>query len=420
MEKKKFKLISTFILFLILFLAIFANPVIAQDSNGEEAGVPTGMFVHWFNIIPEKSYAEIDFFNRTTQIDIQYQDEWNWWLIPFAVPWIIETWKPKNWFTNWYGPLEDDAALAISEPVEFSVEFVDGNPEGWRAWLGVTNFRSYLGKTNKTIPLFVSIDGPISKRLEQIRIVGKMGDPESEAGIIYENTWDILLKAENFSKARLETNKDKNIKASPNDIISFPIEVENTGYFLDTYVFTSTSSKESAPRQWNTSIIGSVTLGPGESTTVYLDINTPDRFYESSDINVITVEVFSKENLNRPLDTLTVSVTMQGFYLSPLGLFLILILLIILLLIVFFVISYRKYITKKLRKPKKEKKKKEEQKKVKEPIKEVKKEQKIEPVKQQKSTLTVKEKKPNIDKRKEKALQKVRRQQEKQKNKYQS
>ncbi len=415
MIKKKFKLISTFFLIFILILTLFFQPVYAQESE-EEPGVQTGMFVHWFDVTPETSCAEIDYFNGTTEINLYYEDLWNWWVIPFAVPWLPNTWNPKNWFQNWNDPLPEASTLSISEPVRLSVEFLDGDSEGWNVYLGLTNFSSYLGTTRKNITLFVSIDGPISKRFEEIRIVGTMGDPEAEEPL-YTHYCTLLLKAINFSRANLYSDENKDIKSTPRSILSYPIEIENKGYLRDTFVFKSSATKKGGPRGWNSSIGGSVILEPGEKTTVYLSIKTPDKFYEASDINIITVDVYSKDNLDRSLDTLTVSVKIEGFDLSPLLFFSLFLGIIILLVVIFIILKFKKRIVRKLRK---DKKKKEQQKKVKEPKKVVKKEQKIEPVKQQKSTLAVEKIKPKIDKRKEKALQKVRREQEKQKNKYQS
>lgn len=360
MGKTKLKLVSIFILSLFLVLSLFTQPVLSQETE-EEPGLQTGMFVHWFELNPETNFAEIDYFNETTEINIHYQDLWNWWIIPFAVPWLPSTWNPANWFQNWNDPLPEDSQLAISENVHLTIEFLDGDPEGWNAYLGLTDFPSYLGTTQKNITLFVSIDNPISERFEKIRIVGYMGDPEAEE-FVYVGHCNILLKAENFNRANLFSSEKIDITASPHTIINYPIMIENKGYFRDKFVFTATPTKEGNLRGWQSSISGSVILDPGESTKIYLNVKTPDIFYVISDINIITVDVYSQQDLNRSLDSHEISVRMQGFYFSPLAFFFIFITILIVLILIFFTIFYKRYWlvvhAKQNKKPKKKEKKK--------------------------------------------------------------
>ena len=414
MGKTKSKLISILILFLFLVLSLFVQPVFAQETE-EEPGLKTGMFIHWFEITPETNFAEIDYFNETTEINIHYQDLWNWWIIPFAVPWLPSTWNPANWFQNFNDPLPENSQLAIRENLHLSVEFLDGDPEGWNVYLGLTDFDSYLGTTQKNITLFISIDGPISKRYEEIKIVGYMGDPEAEE-FVYVGHCNILLKAENFNRASLFSDEKIDITAAPHTIITYPIVVENKGYFRDKFVFTATPTKEGDLRGWQSSIPGSVVLDPGESTTVYLNVKTPDVFYVISDINIITVDVFSQQDLNRPLDSQEVSVRMQGFYFSPLVVFIVIITILILIILIGLVKILKNFFPKKSNKDKKKEKKSEKEtlRKIETPkkIKE-KNEERIKPKTEIKPNLAVKISPDQL--RKEKAIEKARRLQEKQK-----
>lgn len=305
--------------------------------------------------------------------------------------------------------------------LEFEPEIYVGNKSGWELKVVPPTIGGTTGGMNHTITLYAQVDELAADYSVVIRIKCTRVLPNGdEAGVNYIY---VPVKANAFNKVFM-TATDIEKTTTPRSIIQYKVDVRNEGFYEDIFNFKAVSKDKG--------IIGVISesalaLKPGETKTITLFVQTPNKFFDPGTPHKIDIYVTSINDPNQEYIG-TVRIVTQGFYFSELAIFSIIAPIILLIIVIFL---FKKFGSKLLKRRKKTKNKtkpetikKTEQKTESLPLKqetpEKSKEKDIrktkeESKKEKKPTIAVQEQKPKIDKRKEKAIQKAKREQKKQK-----
>jgi len=347
--------------------------------------------------------------------------------------------------------------------LDFSVEFPDFGSDGWFVTFNPTLIYFEVGKvmkTNVTIqlnnPRVPVQSGRIRVKVTDYWVFSNVWFPEGpEKNIFQKFSWffgaitagfgkysgqvlpeefyfDVLVNVKPFRDVQLEALDL--VKLKPNSITSIPITVKNRGNYNDTFAFRITSEYENIKLTDPTIL----SLQPGLSADTLLGVAVPDYVVDSGTIYSINIEVYSIEEPNVTIASQKVLLETQGLYVSEMNGFFFGLFIILFIGIVVIIVRKIKQLPEKkaeekkktVTKKKKEKKKSKgffsnlfkelEEKFIKEKIK-------PEPIKKIEKPAEIKKEEPIVVKKvdrkaeeerrkKEKALEKIKKQQEKQKS----
>lgn len=347
--------------------------------------------------------------------------------------------------------------------LDFSVEYPDFSSEGWSVTFNPTEIYFEIGKvikTNVTIqlnnPRVPVQSGRIRIKVTDYWVFHQTWWPTwSKNGLFFKLGWfygaltqfgkysgkvmpeylniSILVNVKPFRDAQIEALNL--VKLKPDQITSIPITIKNRGNYNDTFAFRITSEYENIKLSDPTV----VALQPGQSANTLLGVAVPGYVVDIGTLHPINIEVYSIEEPNVTIASQKVMLETQGYYVSEMnGVFFGLIIILFIFIIVFIVRKIKQMPKKKAEEKKKTitKKKKEtkkikgffsnlfkesEEKPKKEEIKQelIKKEEKpVEIIKEEPAFVKKVDRKAEEERRKkEKTLEKIKKQQEKQKSK---
>lgn len=345
---------------------------------------------------------------------------------------------------------------------DFSAEYPDFSSEGWFVSFNPTKIYYEVGnvlKTNVTIqlnnPRVPVQSGRIRIKVTDYWVFNNVWYPEGrDYGLFDKFFWffgaviigfgkysgqvapeefyyDLLVNVKPFRNVQLEALDL--VKLKPNEITSIPITIKNRGNYNDTFAFRITSEYENIKLTDPTVLA----LQPGQSADTLLGVAVPDYVVDTGTLHPINIEVYSIEEPNVTIASQKVILETQGLYVSEMNGVFFGFMIILFLVIIVIIIRQIKQMPKKKAEEKKKTltKKKKEKKKIKgffsnlfkESGEKPKKEEiKQEPIKKEEKPAEIKIEEPifvkKVDKKaeserrkKEKALEKIKKQQDKQK-----
>lgn len=152
----------------------------------------------------------------------------------------------------------------VANRIMLDVEVV-GQPRGWVASLGFYSLNSAPGQIHE-VPLNIqagaTIEDPeVTVRLD-VRYIGPQGEAQN-----YNLTFLAVAKSKPFLNLQLDGLPDR---FSPDERQQVALTVRNDNYYPDMVSF-----EVAAPEGWVASPPSSITLGPGEERTIYVDVKAP-------------------------------------------------------------------------------------------------------------------------------------------------
>jgi hypothetical protein len=102
-------------------------------------------------------------------------------------------------------------------------------------------------------------------------------------------------------------------KLAPNDITSIPIKVENQGNYNDTFNFRMRTETGYPLTVTNN---GSITLQPGEQGQALVGVAVPANILDTGTLHSIFIDAYSAEQPNSSINTQRIFIETQGLYFS--------------------------------------------------------------------------------------------------------
>lgn len=190
-------------------------------------------------------------------------------------------------------------------------EIVEGNENGWQLRMGPSIINNTLsGDTNSaTLEVFVddsSIDNSVVVGIKCIRL-DTFGEPIGTSWIY------VPVKASPTNYIKMETLEDNRKTTAPKTIVDFTLDIKNEGYYKDVFEF-EIEEENGLMALMNQQ---AVTMLPGETKRVTLEILTPEKLFDPGTPNEIRVYVRSTGNETETLVGTLIVIT-QGVHISPL------------------------------------------------------------------------------------------------------
>ena len=295
--------------FAVIFIVLLASslvlttPVFAQDEEAPE--YPAEINAKIIGDIPPIQVS------KWTQIDIEISDAFgiDYGMLSETIPrWVMEIIWPLNPsfpqpVKRYLGPLS----------IELDPEIIRGNSEGWEVRMASES--SVIAETisgdvhNITLEVLVddsSIDNSVIVGIKCTR-KDTFGEP---IGYSYVN---VPVKASPTNYIKMESLEESTKEAAPKTLVDFTLDIKNEGYYKDVFEF-EIEEENGLMGLMNQQ---AVTMMPGETKRVTLEILTPEKLFDPGTPNEIRVYVKSTGNTTRTLVGSLIVVT-RGFYISPL------------------------------------------------------------------------------------------------------
>jgi hypothetical protein len=395
--------LSLMLICILFSILSISSVVAAQDDDEESAGVSL--------VVNDDKISNIKIGNWTA-INLTMYDTYGLdWDKLQELPWPMnQIWWQKTVWRIQFGIPDIEKYLGFTS-VLFEPEIISDHPEGWSVKMVPPSIGETTVGRNHQVTLFAQVNRLASDYNPTIGIKCTRYDVLGDLAAI--SYCYIPVKAAPRCYATIEIPETTK-EASPKSIVYFSIKVTNRGEYIDTFQFDIKGEKGTYGLVSQQSLV----LDSGETQNVELGILTPETFYDIGTPRKVHISIYSIKNPGETYDASVVVIT-RGFYISPL----IIIAIIITSIIILAVIILLYYLNKrgKLRfldiifKRKKEKQKESKKK----PEKKTKPKKKL--FKRSKEEKPVE---PDIDKevevekqRREQPVQKIKKQQEKQKPK---
>jgi hypothetical protein len=175
-----------------------------------------------------------------------------------------------------------------------------------------------------------------------LSIVGKWGKDLSGHVIVDPIDVDVLVKVKPYHSVKFDAVPYLIFR--PDEIVSIPITLQNLGNYNDTFSFRVVSEHDDIIVTDPTSI----TLAPGETSDTYLGVTIPPSVFDYGTIHQIKIEAYSIDQENITIAEQTITLESKGVYFSELNSLGIVFLIFIFILFVLFIIIRRKRLMQKL------------------------------------------------------------------------
>jgi len=289
-----------FILFLFSSLALI-SPVSAQDEEVSEnaaeinarimGDIPSIKVSDWTQIELEVTDAfGIDYRQLSEQVP-RFIMEFLWPLNP-SFPQPVK---------RYLGPMS----------IRLIPEITQGNENGWQLRMKTSIINNTLSgdKHEVTLEVYVddsSIDNSVVVGIRCIRL-DTFGDPIGESWIY------VPVKASPTNYIKMETLQDSRKTTAPKTLVDFKLDIKNEGYYKDVFEF-EIEEENGLMALMNQQ---AVTLLPGETKRLTLEILTPEKLFDPGTPNEIQIYVRSTGNTTKTLVGTLIVIT-QGVHISPL------------------------------------------------------------------------------------------------------
>ena len=300
MSLSRLAVISIVLLFSSLALI---SPVIAQDE--EVSDYPAEINAKIIGDIPSIQVT------KWNKIDVEITDAFgiNYRLLSETIPaWVMEILWPLNPsfpqpVKRYLGPMS----------IRLEPEIVQGNENGWnvRMATGYSEIANSLSGDVHTVTLEVQVD---DSSIDNTVIVGikctrmdTFGDPIGTSYVY------VPVKAAPTNYIKMDALEDSTKETGPKTIVDFNLDIKNEGYYKDVFEF-EIEEENGLMGLMNQQ---AVTMLPGETKRVTLEILTPEKFFDPGTPNEVRVYVRSTGNSTKTLIGSLIVVT-KGFYISPL------------------------------------------------------------------------------------------------------
>ena len=295
--------------FAVIFIILLASslmltmPVFAQDEEAPE--YPAEINARIIGDIPPIQVS------KWTQIDIEISDAFgiDYGMLSETIPrWVMEIIWPLNPsfpqpVKRYLGPLS----------IELDPEIIRGSSEGWEVRMDSDS--SVIAETisgdvhNITLEVLVDDSSIANSVIVGIKCTRKdtFGEP-----IGYSYVY-VPVKASPTNYIKMESLADSTKEAAPKTLVDFTLDIKNEGYYKDVFEF-EIEEENGLMGLMNQQ---AVTMMPGETKRVILEILTPEKLFDPGTPNEIRVYVKSTGNTTKTLVGTLIVVT-RGIYISPL------------------------------------------------------------------------------------------------------
>jgi len=185
-------------------------------------------------------------------------------------------------------PLLGFGDVACYHTIEFHtrVEGPDGkNLSGWYAIVKPSKVEKSTQGLRAKLKLIVRIDGMTNypKATVVIKVVRK----GREGAILGVTEHRIKVKAEHIYMVDIRPEKTI-LEVAPGSLVSVPVTITNMGNYVETFIVAASGEKGARPL-FNGQVI---TLDPGESTKIHIDISVPLNLFDLGTPRSIEVKVY--------------------------------------------------------------------------------------------------------------------------------
>lgn len=296
--------LAVIIVILLFSSLVLISPISAQDDAESED--PAEINARIVGNIPS-----IQGTPGWTQIDIEISDAFgiDYRMLSETIPnWVMEILWPLN-------PSFPQPVKRYLGPMSFQLdpEIVQGNEGGWNYRMASDSsvIEGSLSGDVHEVSLEVQVD---DSSIDNSIIIGikctrmdTFGDPIGSSYIY------IPVKAAPINYIRMDALEDSKKETGPKTIVDFNLDIKNEGYYKDVFEF-EIEEENGLMGLMNQQAI---TMEPGETKRVTLEILTPEKFFDPGTPNQIQVYVRSTGNSTKTLIGSLIVVT-KGFYFSPL------------------------------------------------------------------------------------------------------
>lgn len=193
----------------------------------------------------------------------------------------------------------------IFHNIDLTVQKNESAYPGWNAFLGQTFFSpSYGGNRWQT---FLVVQAPATIKSQFMKVV-VTATLSSTTGQVVTDSTEVATRVRPFTIADVDLRAAPR-EAGPFEQVQFPVTISNAGLYPDTFLISAT-----APEHWYTSVQPKLTLFPGETREVTVDVITPStRVFVPQETGIILVQVRSTLDPNLVYERAAV-VNLQGFF----------------------------------------------------------------------------------------------------------
>jgi preprotein translocase subunit SecG len=311
----RLKFLPTIIIILLFTLFSLVSSISSEENEDWNAQINA-------RVIGDIQTIDI---SSWTEIEVELTDSCsiNWPRLNKNVPTII---MEIIWPFNQAFPQPVKRFLG---PTSFKLEpeIVRGNPQGWHTKISPSSIEESVTGRIHNITLSVQADDAY---LDNSVVIGiKVTRIDTLGGVIGHSYVYVPVKASPTNFIKMRTLEESTKQAPLKSLVYFTLDIVNEGFYRDVFEFEIEEENGLMALMDQQA----VTIHPGETKRVTLEILTPEKLYDFGTPNELKIYVRSSGDETKTLVGNLVVIT-KGIYISPL------LTIITIPLTVFFIIGY--------------------------------------------------------------------------------
>lgn len=299
MRTKRFSIVVLVLLFASLMVV---SPIPAQDEE-EQAGDGAEINAKIIDDIPSIKVS------TWTDIDLLIVDK-------FGIDWRMLSSSVPEWWMRIFWPLNPSFPQPVERffgptSIKLEPEIAEGSESGWYARINPSTIEETYSGDNHTVTLQVQVD---DSSVDNSVVIGiKCTRIDTLGGELGYSYIYVPVKASPTNFIKMETLEESTKETGPKTLIDFTLDIKNEGYYKDVFEF-EIEEENGLMGLMNQQ---AVTMLPGETKRVTLEILTPEKLFDPGTPNEVKIFVRSTGNTTKTLVGTLIVVT-KGMYISPL------------------------------------------------------------------------------------------------------
>jgi hypothetical protein len=293
---------------IIFIVLLFASISIVSPVSSQEEQYPADINAQIIGDIPSVAISD------WTEIEIEIKDafgiDWGKFSLPVSeggIPWwIMEIIWPLN-------PSFPQPVKRFLGPTSFKLEpeIVQGDSDGWYTKVSPSSIDGSVTGDNHSFTLLVQADDAY---LDNSVVIGiKVTRIDTLGGVIGHSYVYVPVKASPTNFIKMRTLEESTKQAPLKSLVYFTLDIVNEGFYRDVFEFEIEEENGLMALMDQQA----VTIHPGETKRVTLEILTPEKLYDFGTPNELKIYVRSSGDETKTLVGNLVVIT-KGIYISPL------------------------------------------------------------------------------------------------------
>ncbi len=288
---------------IIFIVLLFASISIVSPVSSQEEQYPADINAQIIGDIPSVAIS------NWTEIEIEIKDA-------FGIDWGKLSEMLPEWWMKLFWPLNPAFPQPVQRflgPTSFKLEpeIIQGDPNGWYTKISPTNVGDSLTGDSHRITLSVQADDAY---LDNSVVIGiKVTRIDTLGGVIGHSYVYVPVKASPTNFIKMRTLEESTKEAPLKSLVYFTLDIVNEGFYRDVFEFEIEEENGLMALMDQQA----VTIHPGETKRVTLEILTPEKLYDLGTPNELKIYVRSSGDETKTLVGNLVVIT-KGIYISPL------------------------------------------------------------------------------------------------------